>query len=879
MRHSLLFYACLVLHASLLPSSHLLPQISIPIDINHGKPQKDSYVPYCIEKRPRIGLALSGGGARGLAQIGVLKVLEKNAIPVDAIAGTSIGALVGGLFASGYTAAQIESLANKIVWDDIIKDAPPRKQLFLGQKEEKSRSQLQIRFNRLSLDFKPAYTSGQKLTMILNETLLNAPYPTVSSFDDLQIPLRIVCTDILTGKKVVLDRGSLADAMRASMAIPLLFTPLAYGDSLLMDGGLVENIPATDVKALGVDLVIAVDTSSKLRNKNTLKAPWEVADQVTTIMQQEQVRHQRQISDLVIVPELGVITNTDFRHIDDMIRAGEIAATKALPIIETILSKFDSSDVDTAFKIRTLSLNGLEALKPEFILSDIEIDTTRPINLKEIRWIAQAIYQTGYFSQLSAQIDTSKNDLIFAAIEYPKVRKIVFYGNTVYADSILTNLMETKTGKILNFQGGRRDLTAIISMYHRSGYALARIDEVRFRDGNLEIFLNEGRLSSIVLNGNLRTKPFVVMREVPLKKGDLFQVPLLKQGLENIYSTGYFEGVRFKIDSDRINHTLTFTLLEQGYTLFRSGFHIDNERKTQGHIEIAEENLLGYGIEGSFIGLLGAHDQSLSAEIRTDRLFKTFVTSRFNASYQKRDYPYYENDLQIGKYRIDILDQSILLGQQMRRLGTLSLQLKNEYIHLFPMDGRQNTPKESLDIRSIVIKSEVDTRDKMPYPQSGKYHILEYETGLPFLGSHVSYFKFFSSMESYYPFTKNLTFRPRIHWGTADLTTPFAKQYHLGGMDSFLGFHEDALVGKRFIAAIGELRLRLPKPSWIETYLSLRYNLGGIWGSYSKISINDFKHGIGLILSINTPIGPVQTGYGRANNGRDILYLSVGYRI
>ncbi len=879
MKHSRLIFACLIAQAIFFPGTFLFPQILIPIDIDNGKPQKDSYVPYFLEKRPRIGLALSGGGARGLAQIGVLKVLEKHAISVDAIAGTSIGAFVGGLFASGYTAAQIESLAHTIVWDDIIKDAPPRKQLFLGQKEEKSHSLLQIRFNRLSLDFKPAYTSGQKLTMILNETLLKAPCSIVSNFDDLQIPLRIVCTDILTGNKVVLDRGSLTDAIRASMAIPLLFTPLAYSDSLLMDGGLLENLPASEVKALGVDLVISVDTSSKLRNRNSLKAPWEVADQVTTIMQQEQVRHQIQISDMVLVPELGNITNTDFQHIDEMIRAGEIAATNALPAIENMLSKIISSDTDTAFTIHTLSLKGLKSLQPESILSEIEIDTTRPISLREIRWITQAIYQTGYFSQLSAQIDTSTNNLVFTAVEFPIVEKTVFYGNTVYADSILFNIMETKFGQILNFQRGRRDLKKIISKYHSSGYALARINEIRFLNGTLEIFIDEGRLSNIILSGNFRTKSFVVIREVPIKKGDLFQVNLLKQGLENIYSTGYFEGVRFQIDSYHNNHILKFTLLEQGYTLLRSGFHFDTERKSQGFVEIAEENLLGYGVEGSLTGLVGARDQFLKAEIRADRLFKTFVTSRFKTSYQRRDNLYYENDLQVGKYQIETLDQSILLGQQMHKLGTLSFQLKNEYIHLFPINGQKSTPKEKLAIRSITVKSEVDTRDRMPYPQSGKYHILEYETGVPFLGSQVSYFKFYSSIESYYPLSKHLTFRPRIHWGTADLTTPFAKQFYLGGIDSFLGFHEDALVGKRFIAVNGEFRLRLHQLKWIETYLSLRYNLGGIWGSYSKISINDFKHGIGMILSMNTPIGPFQAGYGRANSGREIFYLTVGYRI
>ncbi|HEX9934506.1 MAG TPA: patatin-like phospholipase family protein, partial [bacterium] len=179
-------------------------QVSIPLGIEQGIEKKDGLAPYFVERRPRIGLALSGGGARGFAQIGVLKVLDKHGISVDCIAGTSMGSFVGGLYASGYTAAQIDSLAHTVQWEDIVQDAPPRRQLFLGQKEKKSRSILQVRFHRLSFDFRPAYTAGQKLTLLLNSLLLNAPCPVSRGFDGLPIPLRIVCTDLLSGNKVVL---------------------------------------------------------------------------------------------------------------------------------------------------------------------------------------------------------------------------------------------------------------------------------------------------------------------------------------------------------------------------------------------------------------------------------------------------------------------------------------------------------------------------------------------------------------------------------------------------------------------------------------------------------------------------------------------------
>jgi NTE family protein len=878
MRKSIAITILTLFSALSLYSESRRTSIPIPLDIEKGILKNDSFIPYYVENRPRIGLALSGGGSRGLAQIGVLKVFDRYGFDIDCIAGTSMGAFVGGLYASGYTASQIESLACQIRWDDIIKDAPPRKQLFLGQKEEKTRSIFQIRFNKLSLDFRPAYTSGQKMTLILNDILLNAPYPIPISFDALPISLRVICTNFLSGRKIILDHGTLSDAIRASMAVPLLFTPLAYGDSLLMDGGLVDNLPVVETRNMGSDLVIAVDTSSKIKDKKSLKAPWEIADQVTTIMQQEQVKRQIALADAAIVPELDGFSNTDFSCIPEMIRAGEEAAQKAVETIETMISKSLPPKNDLTFRVQSIDCPGIESDELSN-LSD-NPDTTRVLSLDDIRWMAHSIYQKGNVSSVSAWLDTCTRSLTFKIRPFPKITSISFIGNTVFPDTFLVARMETRLNQTLNVQKGRRDLKKIVSFYQGLGYALAHIRRVGFMDGNLSIEIDEGRLDDIILWGNRRTKPYVVYREMPMKKGDLFQVSLLKQGLENIYSTGYFESVRFQINSEKKDHILKLILLEQGFTLLRAGTHYDTERQAEGFLELVEENTLGLGAEASVTGLIGNRDRFFQSSLRADRILKTFVTTRFNLSIQGRDYPYFENERQIGRYRIETIDQSILFGQQLRRLGTISFQLKNEKISLFSLEksGLLDQIRESMMIRSLALRSEVDTRDRMPYPNSGKYHVLEYETGLSFLGSQFSYFKISSSMESFYPIYKGVVLYPRIRWGTADPTIPYAKRYHLGGMDSFLGFHEDAMVGKRFICGSMGIRARLPTPGWMETHLFLRYDIGSVWDRYTNIAMEDFRHGIGLLLLINTPIGPVQTGMGWADRGNNVVYFSTGYR-
>lgn len=828
-------------------------------------------------ERPKLALALSGGGARGLAHIGVLKVLERHGIPVDAIAGTSMGAVIGALAAVGYSASQIDSIAHTMDWNEIIKDAPPRRQLFLGQKEQKSKALFQIRFEKLSLDFHPAYTAGQKMSTVLTEILLKAPFPFASDFYHLSIPLKIIASDLLTGQKVVLTQGSLVDACRASMAIPLLFTPLDIDGKLLVDGGLVDNLPVREAKTMNADIVVAVDVSSKLRPRNALKAPWEIADQVTTIMQQDDIQEQLGEADVAIQPPMEGISNMDFDRIDEIIAIGEQSAEAVVDRIEALLSKSQStSENSTLYRIDHVHFSGFYFLSPESLATHFSFSKNQ-FTSEEISWLGKSLYQTGHFENIILQLDTLRHILFIQVKENPKIKHIQFHGNTVFPDSVLRNCLATKEGRLLNFQMARQDVKSILSMYHKAGYVLANIQKTEIIDSTLIIFIDEGKISQIIFQGLKRTKPFVVQREILLKSGDLLQADLLQQSLENLYSTEYFESVRYRIVSQGETHTLLFIFKEKGFTVFRAGLHHDNQRKLQTFSEWIEENVLGIGLEGNITGKLGTRDRKLNAGLRANQILKTLITAQMQWGVESEDFTYYESLSRKGEYRITSTKWEVLIGQQMRRLGTLSLQLTRENVFLKTLQGSAPS-KDRFSVFTMKIKSEVDTRDRLPFPNSGKYHILEYETAGKFLGSRISYTKLFSSMESFYPLRYGVVVRPRIFWGTADLATPFPKHYHLGGMETFMGLPEDAMVGRQFIVCSGELRYTLPYPRWLKHYLHLRYDLGSMWTKYSHIQAQDFKQGIGFLFSIQTPLGPIQTGMGWMSDGKKEFYVSVGYR-
>jgi NTE family protein len=223
--------------------------------------------------RRRVGLALSGGGARGIFQIGVLQALEEQGVVIDFIAGTSMGSVIGGLYAAGYNARQLGDIVRNILWDDIASDTPPRTNLFLTQRHERERAFLQVRFRGWRPYIPPAITAGQKLLAVLTELTMRANYRASAGFDHLRIPFRAVATDLYSGKEVVLADGDLAEAMRASIAVPFIFAPVSRGDMLLADGGLMNNLPV-DVVRQHVDVVIAVDAISQLRDKKHLNSLW-----------------------------------------------------------------------------------------------------------------------------------------------------------------------------------------------------------------------------------------------------------------------------------------------------------------------------------------------------------------------------------------------------------------------------------------------------------------------------------------------------------------------------------------------------------------------------------------------------------------------------
>jgi len=278
--------------------------------------------------RARFGLALSGGGARGLAHIGVLKVLEELHVPIDLIAGTSIGAVVGGLYASGMSPDEIAREMTRVDWVALFDDRPPRPDLPYRRKQDDSSAfidlELGLRSGRILLP--RGLIAGQKIGFLLKSLTARAAF--IDDFDRLPIPFRAVATDLANGSMVVLSRGDLADAMRASMSLPGTIAPAEIDGRHLVDGGLVRNLPVDIVRGMGADVVIAVDVTTPYDPVESLKTLADVTRQVADMLTQDNVTEQSWKDDVLIRPEMATVSASNFMAGAEAVRRGE-EATRA----------------------------------------------------------------------------------------------------------------------------------------------------------------------------------------------------------------------------------------------------------------------------------------------------------------------------------------------------------------------------------------------------------------------------------------------------------------------------------------------------------------------------------------------------------------------
>lgn len=833
-------------------------------------------------QRPRIALVLSGGGARGLSAIGVLKVLEREHIPIDIIIGTSMGSVIGGLYASGYSIEQLKAIADTARWEEILSlsDESRREEMFLDQKIARDRSVLVLRFEGFEPVIPSAFSTGQRLTRYLNRLTLNALYHPVSSFDDLKIPFRAVATDLVSGKRVVMDRGDLTTAIRASIAIPLVFTSVKKDTLQLLDGGLVANLPVDVARQEGADIIIAVEMMSTLRSREQLSTPWEIVDQITTIMMQQANEVSRSKADVIITPKLGNWLSNDFSNADTLLQLGEKAAEEALPRLwEVIQKRWQGEETNDT----------IVYINPQFILDSGDvffkgmcqhIERRKRITEGELRNLLSFSAEEGNCDSLVAEVQKYPDSTLIRILHplKPIVRDVYVSGITITSPDSVQKYFAGVVGYPWNERKVVRALESFLSFYRTNGYSLARIQEVHFDStaGTLSVSVNEGVINRIDVHGAVKTRHWVLRREMPIKAGDIFTIQNAEQGIANLYATSLFEQVVLAVRMEPTEPERTILVLdvrERSTGLVRMGVRLDDERGFQPSVDVRDENFLGTATEIGFSLSGGDRNQKYSAEIKATRIFDTYFTLALRGYQAIRDVNVYNYDgtikpdyfrrNRVGEYRERRRGGMVSFGTQLERMGNLLIAGRIEKVSVSTIFEAPIT-NETYTLSAVRFGTELDTQDKYPYPTDGILMNLYYETATVQLGSSVGYTKFFFLYEKYQTILPNLTVRPKIVLGVGDDAVPVSEQFSLGGQQTFFGLRENDSRGRQLIIGSLECQYKLPLMLYFDTYLKIRYDLGGIWSRVREVRPADFTHGFGGTLAIDTPIGPAEFSVSRA---------------
>lgn len=443
------------------------------------------------KKDIKVGLVLSGGGAKGLAHIGVLKVIDSLGIKIDYIAGTSMGAIVGSLYASGYSGKQIDSIFNNVDFNDILNDNLPRAAKTFYERDNNERYAFTLPFTNFKIKLPSALSRGQNTYGLLSKLTLHVN--TIGHFSELPIPFFCMATNIETGKMVLLDEGNLSQAVMASSAFPSLFQPVIINDQVLIDGGVVNNYPIDELKKKGIDIIIGVDVQDGLMSREQLISAPDVLLQINNFRTINDMKAKVKKTDIYIQPDISNYSVVSFSELKNIVKSGTIATLKqvdALNNIPKIQPKKENriviKTVDS-LKINTIDLSGEEDYTRAYVLGKLKLKTNEKISYEHFNEGVNNLIATNNFDSFLYELKPSENiegfDLSATLKESSETTFLKFgiHYDDLYKSSALINLTQKR----------------LLTKSDLASFDLILGDNVRY---NFDYYIDKGFYWSIGLN-------------------------------------------------------------------------------------------------------------------------------------------------------------------------------------------------------------------------------------------------------------------------------------------------------------------------------------------------------------------------------------------
>ena len=704
--------------------------------------------------RPSIGLVLSGGGARGGAHIGVLKALQELRVPIDAIAGTSIGAIVGGFYVSGMTVEAEQTLVESLEWEDAFLNVTPRKLKSFRRKRDDYTFLVNQKpgLNGGEFQLPAGLVQGQVFDMVISRETLRASQ--VKSFDDLAVPFRAVATDLATGKPVVLGSGDLARSLRASMSIPAALTPVEIDGRLLVDGGVSMNLPVDVAKQMGADVVIAVDVSSPLQTREMLKSVVDVTTQLTNLLgrasQEDQIKRLGP-QDILLRPMFAAdFGSINFSRMREAIQTGYDAVMQRRSEFERL-----------------------------------------------------ALSEEQYAAYVAAMKDPRMRDL-------PVIDFIELHNNSAIADSVIeTRLADIKLGEQL-------DVTQVEKAVNKV-YGLEYYQNARYK-----LVKDDGRTGL----------------DVQLDKRS-WGPNYLQLGVQ--YSSGGNEDALFGLAASYLS-----TAINEAGGEWRTTVAIGDE--PQFLIDLYQP-----------FGRKGLYFYAPSFTLHST------IINVWDGSQRVTEAENREGDLELG------------IGRELPSWAEYRFGVSRSTGRTVLRVGDPSTLGDSKFERGEVFaRFDIDTLDNISFPRSGTVLQTEWRGSRSYLGSDADFDQIQMRgvhANTWGRHTLLTTFR---YDATISGEAPLDRLFTMGGFLDLSGLNHNQLSGQNATRLGAAYYRRIGDLALFPAYAGVNVELGNVWQSRSDISAHNSIVGASLWAGVQTPVGPVYVGYGRADNGSSAFYVFLG---
>ncbi|MCF7803169.1 MAG: patatin-like phospholipase family protein [Candidatus Marinimicrobia bacterium] len=778
--------------------------------------------------RPKVGLALSGGGAMGLAHIGVLHTLDSLDIPVDYIAGTSMGGIVGALYSAGYSAREIDSLAQATEWTTLFRDIPSQQAMPYYLKQEQRSYQMNIEMR----NFQPVRTGlirGQNIRMLF--TRLTAPYLTTRDFSELPIPFACTAVDLRSGEVVILDKGSLPTAMRATMSIPSVFTPVPLDSMLLIDGGLLNNLPTDVVRSMGADIVIASGVRNPSSDTENIRSIFDVVSQSFHIARNTQIDEKARQADIFIDTRLPKASAADFsaEKIEEIIAMGYKSARNRTDSFRKLKTNYNldktpqmSQPDSVNFRIDTVSTHGhLTPLPPE-------------IHAK-IHTIQGGLYTESFIQSLKEEVRS-----------HPRIQEIRYTA--------------TKTGA----------LTVHLQFYITK--------------------TEQPVIEQITIHGNQQVSAEFIRNGLTLHPGDRYDPETLHNRINYLYSLGYFTNIGYDLSVAGDNAIdINIFVDEHSFQTLRLSVQYNNYYNLVPIAKFEWDNigLSGLRLESLFhvMGYTRAETE-LSYHPQEVR-YSVFPFLKFYyTDYSKSIY----NGLgqRLSTFRERNVGFTLGAGLEFRdniytRIGMSVEDLRINPALQLQLPDLTLTPRTHIPLNSLRVTGKFDFLDSKLAPTRGAMLEADFElSDRDILGSTASYARLVTSLDYYRSFGDHHISHLEFFHGQGFGSLPLQKYLYRGGPVSFIGVQYEQLLVKRLTFLRGDYSYRLRKNLLLKLIGNYAFDYQHLaHGSQTKTS----ALGFGFALQYNSFLGPAvltiangPESVSRDTGRQSVAYITVGYR-